>query len=126
MLKASDGFFVAYSSQLIAYLVYNPKHNITEETMNFEFHENSFPNAVNGLEWLLDLDALTNSMNSDSLQFSAGYNSGDISDKDVILAFPSRYLDLSNPDVHSDFDEFLPPPTNPSTQPPNVQRSNPT
>lgn len=70
--KASDGFFFVYSPQLIASTVHNPKHNIIEESMNVEFHENSFSTVVNGPTWLFEIDALTTSLNCNSFEFSAG------------------------------------------------------
>jgi len=113
--KACDGFFVGYSSQSIAYRVYISKHNIIEESMNVEFHENSFPKIINGPAWLFDIDALTNSLNSDSFDHSAGFHSGEDSDDEVIVPFPSKYPDLSNLDVHANFDDCIPPADPPTT-----------
>lgn len=73
---------------------------------------------------MFDIDALTDSIDSNPYEFSAGYNSGG-DDGEVILPFPSKYPDLSNPDVHVDFEEFIhpTPPTDPPTLTNNSQRT---
>lgn len=45
---------------------------------------------------MLDLDALTNSVNSNSYDSSVGYNSGEDDDEDMILPFLSKYPYISN------------------------------
>ncbi|KAI3692626.1 hypothetical protein L6452_32446 [Arctium lappa] len=59
--KADDGFLAGYSSQSKAYRVFNSSSRIIEESDNVKCNENT-PNPIgSGLQWLFDIDSLTNS-----------------------------------------------------------------
>ncbi|GKD77413.1 putative ribonuclease H-like domain-containing protein, partial [Tanacetum coccineum] len=61
--KADEGFFVGYSTNSKALIVFNSRTRIVEENLHVQFSENT-PNIVgSGPNWLFDIDALTKSMN---------------------------------------------------------------
>ncbi|GJT10965.1 putative ribonuclease H-like domain-containing protein [Tanacetum coccineum] len=61
--KANEGVLVSYSINNKAFRVYNHRTRIVEENLHVNFLENK-PNAAgNGLEWLFDIDSLTNTIN---------------------------------------------------------------
>ncbi|GJU44130.1 putative ribonuclease H-like domain-containing protein [Tanacetum coccineum] len=61
--KADEGFFVGYSTNSKAYMVFNSRTRIVEENLHVKFSEET-PNIVgNGPNWIFDIDALTISMN---------------------------------------------------------------
>ncbi|GJY44848.1 ribonuclease H-like domain-containing protein [Tanacetum coccineum] len=61
--KSDEGFLVGYSLNSKAFRVYNLETKIVEENLHITFLEN-IPNvARKGLNWLFDLDYLTDSMN---------------------------------------------------------------
>ncbi|GKC77519.1 putative ribonuclease H-like domain-containing protein, partial [Tanacetum coccineum] len=61
--KANEGVLVGYSINSKAFRVYNHRSRIVEENLHVNFLENK-PNIIgNGLEWLFDIDSLTNTMN---------------------------------------------------------------
>ncbi|GJY68376.1 putative ribonuclease H-like domain-containing protein [Tanacetum coccineum] len=61
--NADEGFFIGYSVVSKAMRVFNKRTRIVEETLNIRFLENA-PNVTgNGLDWLLDVDSLSKSMN---------------------------------------------------------------
>ncbi|GJW60657.1 putative ribonuclease H-like domain-containing protein [Tanacetum coccineum] len=61
--KADEGFFVGYSLNSKAFIVFNNRKRIVEENIHIRFRE-STPNAVgSGPDWLFDIDALTRTMN---------------------------------------------------------------
>ncbi|GJT96107.1 putative ribonuclease H-like domain-containing protein [Tanacetum coccineum] len=61
--KADEGFFVGYSINSKAFRVFNTRTRKVEENLHITFLENK-PNVVgSGLDWLFDIDLLTNSMN---------------------------------------------------------------
>ncbi|GJU76949.1 putative ribonuclease H-like domain-containing protein [Tanacetum coccineum] len=61
--KADEGFFVGYSLNSKAFRVFNSRTRIVEENLHIRFSENT-PNSVgSGLDWLFDINALTNTMN---------------------------------------------------------------
>ncbi|GJU39332.1 putative ribonuclease H-like domain-containing protein [Tanacetum coccineum] len=61
--KADEGFFVGYSTNSKAYRVFNSRTRIVEENLHVKFSEETPNIAGNRLNWLLDIDALTISMN---------------------------------------------------------------
>ncbi|GKD31616.1 ribonuclease H-like domain-containing protein [Tanacetum coccineum] len=61
--KADEGFFVGYSTNSKAFRVFNRRTRIVEENLHVQFSENTPNIAGSGPIWLLDIDALTNSMN---------------------------------------------------------------
>ncbi|GJV11543.1 ribonuclease H-like domain-containing protein [Tanacetum coccineum] len=61
--KADEGFLVGYSINSKAFRVFNTRTRKVEENLHITFLENK-PNVVgSGLDWLFDIDLLTNSMN---------------------------------------------------------------
>ncbi|GJR81439.1 ribonuclease H-like domain-containing protein [Tanacetum coccineum] len=61
--KADEGFFVGYSTNNKAFMVFNKRTRIVEENLHVKFSEET-PNIVgNGPNWLFDIDALTKSIN---------------------------------------------------------------
>ncbi|GKE53206.1 putative ribonuclease H-like domain-containing protein, partial [Tanacetum coccineum] len=61
--KANEGFFVGYSTNSKAYMVFNNRTRIVEENLHVKFSEETPNIAGNGPNWLFDIDALTISMN---------------------------------------------------------------
>ncbi|GJW33522.1 putative ribonuclease H-like domain-containing protein [Tanacetum coccineum] len=61
--KADEGFFVGYSTNNKAYMVFNSRTRIVEENLHVKFSEETPNIARNGPNWLFDIDALTISMN---------------------------------------------------------------
>ncbi|GJZ48738.1 ribonuclease H-like domain-containing protein [Tanacetum coccineum] len=61
--KADEGFLVGYFTNSKAFRVFNTRTRKVEENLHITFLENK-PNVVgSGLDWLFDIDLLTNSMN---------------------------------------------------------------
>ncbi|GKB44967.1 ribonuclease H-like domain-containing protein, partial [Tanacetum coccineum] len=61
--KADEGFFVGYSLNSKAFIVFNSRTRIVEENLHIRFSENT-PNIVgSGPDWLFDIDALTRTIN---------------------------------------------------------------
>ncbi|GJZ06545.1 retrovirus-related pol polyprotein from transposon TNT 1-94 [Tanacetum coccineum] len=61
--KVDEGFFVGYSLNSEAFRVFNSRTRIVEENLHIRFSE-STPNVVaSGPDWLLDINALTRTMN---------------------------------------------------------------
>ncbi|GJY28577.1 putative ribonuclease H-like domain-containing protein [Tanacetum coccineum] len=60
--NADEGFFIGYSLNSKAFIVFNSRTRIVEENLHIRFSENT-PNVVgSGLDWLFDIDALTRTM----------------------------------------------------------------
>ncbi|GKD86078.1 putative ribonuclease H-like domain-containing protein, partial [Tanacetum coccineum] len=60
---ADEGFFVGYSTNRKAFMVFNSKTRIVEENLHVKFSEETSTIAGNGPNWLFDIDALTKSLN---------------------------------------------------------------
>nr|GEU51514.1 ribonuclease H-like domain-containing protein [Tanacetum cinerariifolium] len=61
--KADEGFFVGYSLNSKAFIVFNSKTRIMEENLHIRFSK-STPNVVGSRpDWLFDIDALTKTIN---------------------------------------------------------------
>ena len=61
--KSDEGFFIRYSLHSKAFRVYNKSTRHVEENFHIEFQEN-IPNVAGGcLDWLFDIDRLSESMN---------------------------------------------------------------
>ncbi|GJZ74763.1 putative ribonuclease H-like domain-containing protein [Tanacetum coccineum] len=61
--KADEEFFIGYSISSKAFRVFNTRTRKVEENLHITFLENK-PNVTwNGLDWLFDIDLLTNFMN---------------------------------------------------------------
>ncbi|GJS06600.1 putative ribonuclease H-like domain-containing protein [Tanacetum coccineum] len=61
--KADEGLFVGYSTNSKAFRVFNSRTRIVEENMHVQFNENTPNIAGSGPNWLLDIDALTKTIN---------------------------------------------------------------
>ncbi|GJV30421.1 ribonuclease H-like domain-containing protein [Tanacetum coccineum] len=61
--KADEGFLVGYSINSKAFRVFNSRTRKVEENLHVNFLENKPNVAGGGLEWLFDIDSLTNTMN---------------------------------------------------------------
>ncbi|GJY99647.1 retrovirus-related pol polyprotein from transposon TNT 1-94, partial [Tanacetum coccineum] len=65
--KVDEGFFVGYSLNSKAFRVFNSRTRIVEENFHIRFSK-STPNVVgSGPDWLFDIDALTRTMNYESI-----------------------------------------------------------
>nr|GEX30706.1 hypothetical protein [Tanacetum cinerariifolium] len=65
--EADEGFFVGYSLNSKAFIVFNSRTRIVEENLHIRFHE-STPNVVgSGPDWLFDIDELTRIINYESI-----------------------------------------------------------
>ncbi|GKB21727.1 putative ribonuclease H-like domain-containing protein [Tanacetum coccineum] len=65
--KADEGFFVGYSLNSKAFRVFNSRTRILEENLHIRFSENT-PNVVgSGPDRLFDIDALTRTMNYETI-----------------------------------------------------------
>ncbi|GKC20466.1 ribonuclease H-like domain-containing protein, partial [Tanacetum coccineum] len=65
--KADKGFFVIYSLNSKAFRVFNYRTRIVEENLHIRFSENT-PNVIgSGPDWLFDIDALTRTMNYETI-----------------------------------------------------------
>ncbi|GJZ17240.1 putative ribonuclease H-like domain-containing protein, partial [Tanacetum coccineum] len=65
--KADERFFIGYSTNSKAYRVFNSRTRIAKENLHVKFSEETPNIAVNGPNWLFDIDALTISMNYKSV-----------------------------------------------------------
>ncbi|GJU57842.1 ribonuclease H-like domain-containing protein [Tanacetum coccineum] len=61
--KADEGFLVGYSINNKAFRVFNTRTRKVEENLHITFLENKPNVAGSGLDWLFDIELLTNSMN---------------------------------------------------------------
>ncbi|GKD50857.1 putative ribonuclease H-like domain-containing protein [Tanacetum coccineum] len=61
--KADEGFFVGYSTNSKAFIVFNSRTRIVEENLHVQFSENTSNIVGNGPNWLFDIDAMRKSMN---------------------------------------------------------------
>ncbi|GJZ91103.1 ribonuclease H-like domain-containing protein [Tanacetum coccineum] len=65
--KADEGFFIGYSTNSKAFRVFNSRTRIVEENLHVKFSKDT-PNIVgNRPNWLFDIDALTKSMNYETV-----------------------------------------------------------
>ncbi|GKA86848.1 retrovirus-related pol polyprotein from transposon TNT 1-94, partial [Tanacetum coccineum] len=61
--KVDEGFFVGYSINSKAFRVFNTRTRKVEENLHITFLENKPNVAGSGLDWLFDIDLLTNFIN---------------------------------------------------------------
>nr|GEY65565.1 hypothetical protein [Tanacetum cinerariifolium] len=61
--KEDEGYFIGYSMSSKAFRVFNKRTKRVEENLHVDFLENKHIKKGAGLNWLFDIDALTNSMN---------------------------------------------------------------
>nr|GEW52091.1 reverse transcriptase domain-containing protein [Tanacetum cinerariifolium] len=72
--KTDEGFFVGYSLNSKAFIVFNSKTRIVEEKLHIKFSE-STPNVVGSRpDWLFDINALTRTMNYEAIVASTQSN----------------------------------------------------
>nr|GEV86189.1 hypothetical protein [Tanacetum cinerariifolium] len=61
--KGDEGYFIRYSMSSKAFRVFNKRTKRVEENFHVDFLENKLIEKGAGLNWLFDIDTLTNSMN---------------------------------------------------------------
>nr|GEU34870.1 hypothetical protein [Tanacetum cinerariifolium] len=61
--KGDEGYFIWYSMSSKAFRVFNKRTKRVEENLHVEFLENKLIEKGAGLNWLFNIDTLTNSMN---------------------------------------------------------------
>nr|GFB64948.1 hypothetical protein [Tanacetum cinerariifolium] len=61
--KGDEGYFIGYSMSSKAFRVFNKRTTRVEENLHVEFLENKAIVKGAGLNWLFDIDSLTNSIN---------------------------------------------------------------
>nr|GEY34400.1 hypothetical protein [Tanacetum cinerariifolium] len=61
--KGDEGYFVGYSMSSKAFRVFNKRTKKVEKNLHVDFLENKLIEKGAGLNWLFDIDTLTNSMN---------------------------------------------------------------
>nr|GEU94236.1 retrovirus-related Pol polyprotein from transposon TNT 1-94 [Tanacetum cinerariifolium] len=61
--KGDEGYFIGYSMSSKAFRVFNKRTKRVEENLHVDFLENKLTEKGAGLNWLFDIDTLTNSMN---------------------------------------------------------------
>nr|GEU44578.1 hypothetical protein [Tanacetum cinerariifolium] len=100
--KGDEGSFVGYSLSSKAFGVFNKRTKKVEENLHVDFLENKLTEKGAGLNWLFDIDTLTNSINYVPVDV-AGTSSTNISGtKDVVSKAVKkdvsslRYIALSN------------------------------
>nr|GEX30806.1 ribonuclease H-like domain-containing protein [Tanacetum cinerariifolium] len=65
--KADEGFFVRYSLNSKAFIVFNSRTTIVKENLHIRFNE-STPNVIGSRpDWLYNIDALTRTMNCEPI-----------------------------------------------------------
>nr|GEV43609.1 hypothetical protein [Tanacetum cinerariifolium] len=62
-VKGDKGYFIGYSMSSKAFRVFNKRTKRVEENLHVDFLENKLIEKGAGLNWLFDIDTLTNSMN---------------------------------------------------------------
>ncbi|KAI3692737.1 hypothetical protein L6452_32559 [Arctium lappa] len=91
--KAGDGFLVGYSSQSKAYRVFNSSSRIIEESDNVKCNENT-PNQIGtGLDWLSDIDSLTNSLGFSNVQIAGTSSEKVQAQRQEFVLFPIPAVD---------------------------------
>nr|GEW20224.1 hypothetical protein [Tanacetum cinerariifolium] len=91
--KGDKGYFVGYSMSSKAFRVFNKRTKKVEENLHVDFLENKLIEKGASLNWLFDINTLTNSMNYVPVDV-AGTSSTNISVMLKMLAMLSR---ISNP-----------------------------
>nr|GEZ87340.1 hypothetical protein [Tanacetum cinerariifolium] len=100
--KGDEGYFIRYSMSSKAFRVFNKRTKRVEENLHVDFLESKLIEKGAGLNWLFDIDTLTNFMNyvpvvvagTSSTNFSS---TNDAASQDVKKDVPSlRYIALPN------------------------------
>ncbi|GJV47651.1 putative ribonuclease H-like domain-containing protein [Tanacetum coccineum] len=73
--KADEGFFVGYSINSKAFIVFNSRTRIVEENLHVQFSEYTPNIAGSGPNWFFDIDELTKSMNYKPIVSGNQFNS---------------------------------------------------
>nr|GEY06739.1 hypothetical protein [Tanacetum cinerariifolium] len=95
--KGDEGYFVGYSMSSKAFRVFNKRTKKVEENLHVDFLENKLIEKGAGLNWLFDIDTLTNSMNYVPVVV-AGTSSTNI----------SAYMESSNNDAQDACNDDVP------------------
>ncbi|GKC43008.1 putative ribonuclease H-like domain-containing protein [Tanacetum coccineum] len=96
--KSDDGFFVGYSINSKAFIVFNTRTKIVEENLHINFLENKPNVAGTGLNWMFDIDTLTMSMNYQPI-FAGNQTNGHASTKANFDAGQARKKTSSEDEV---------------------------
>nr|GEX62922.1 retrovirus-related Pol polyprotein from transposon TNT 1-94 [Tanacetum cinerariifolium] len=94
--KSDDGFFVGYSINSKAFIVFNTRTRFVEENLHIIFFENKPNIAGNGPNWMFDIDTLTMSMNYQQV-FAGNQTNGTASAKENIDAWQAGKKTVSGP-----------------------------
>nr|GEU50596.1 putative SRA-YDG, PUA-like domain protein [Tanacetum cinerariifolium] len=94
--KSDDGFFVGYSLNNKAFMVYNLRTRKVEENLHIRFLEDKPSITSNGPKWLFDIDVLTKSINYVSVV--ADGSLFDSSSKNVNNDEPQPFSDAGHKD----------------------------
>nr|GEV99070.1 hypothetical protein [Tanacetum cinerariifolium] len=81
--KGDEGYFVGYSMSSKAFRVFNKRTKRVEENLHVDFLENKLIEKGVGLNWLFDIDNLTNSMNYVSIVVAGTSSTNILGTKDV-------------------------------------------
>ncbi|GJW22665.1 putative ribonuclease H-like domain-containing protein [Tanacetum coccineum] len=87
--NADEGFFVGYSINSKVFRVFNTRTRKVEENMHITFLENKLNVAGSGLDWLFNIDLLTNSMNYEPVA-TGNQTNKNIGIKDNVDAVPTQ------------------------------------
>nr|GEX05265.1 uncharacterized mitochondrial protein AtMg00810-like [Tanacetum cinerariifolium] len=100
--KGDEGYFIGYSMSSKAFRVFNNRTKRVEKNLHVDFLENKPIEKGAGLNWLFDIDSLTNSMNYVPVVVAGTYSTNfsgtkDATSQDVKKDVSSlRYIALSN------------------------------
>nr|GEU49121.1 putative ribonuclease H-like domain-containing protein [Tanacetum cinerariifolium] len=92
------GYFVRYSLSSKAFSVFNKRTKKVEENMHVDFLENKLIEKADGLNWLFDIDTLTNSMNYVPVVVARTSSTNILVESEILTVsstVPTVYLDIS-------------------------------
>nr|GEV14059.1 hypothetical protein [Tanacetum cinerariifolium] len=81
--KGDEGYFIGYSMSCKAFRVFNKRTKKVEENLHVDFLENKLIEKGAGLNWLFDIDTLTNSMNYVPMVLAGTSSTNFLGTKDV-------------------------------------------
>nr|GEX47997.1 hypothetical protein [Tanacetum cinerariifolium] len=102
LAKGDEGYYIGYSMSSKAFRVFNKRTKRVEENLHVEFLKNKLIEKGAGLNWLFDIDTLTNSMNYVPVVFAGTTSTNfsgtkEVASQDVKKDVSSlRYIALPN------------------------------
>nr|GEV90812.1 hypothetical protein [Tanacetum cinerariifolium] len=99
--KGDEGYFIGYSMSSKAFRVFNKRTKRVEENLHVYFLENKPIEKGVGLNWLFDIDSLTNSMNYVPVVVAAHLESSISNAQDACSADAPKSSGNSNPTATS-------------------------